>query len=37
MQKILMSIVSTVIIIWNEMRSKEKSNNSEKNNRKGGN
>ena len=37
MQKILMSVVSTNIIIWNELRSKEKSNNSEKRNRKGGN
>lgn len=37
MQKILMSIVSTVIIIWNELRSKEKSNREKRNNSKGGN
>ena len=36
MQKILMSVVSTIIIIWNELRSKEK-NSSEKRSRKGGN
>ena len=37
MQKILMSVVSTIIIIWNELRSKEKNNNSDKRSRKGGN
>lgn len=36
MQKILMSIVSTVIIIWNELRNKEKKYSS-KTNKKGGN
>ena len=36
MQKILMSIVSTVIIIWNELRSKEKKYGT-KQNKKGGN
>lgn len=36
MQKILMSVVSTIIIIWNELRNKEKSTDT-KRNRKGGN
>lgn len=34
MQKILMSVLSTIIIIWNELRSKEPS--SKKRSKKGG-